>query len=75
MGGDVILEVAIRCPDSVIRFIRIDNFKNAATAMPREIQSQFAYILQMLKSDFANTSESFARQGLLSAFPFAISPK
>jgi len=66
MGGDVILNVAAKCPDSVIGFIGIDNFKNAGTAMPEEFQSQIAYILEMLKSDFANTSENYARQALLS---------
>ncbi len=66
MGGDVILEVASKYPDSVIGFIGIDNFKNAGTAMPEEFQSQIAYILEMLKTDFANTSESYARQALLS---------
>lgn len=66
MGGDVILEVAVRCPDSVVGFIGVDNFKNAGTAMPEEIQSQADVILDMLKSDFANTSEGYARQVLLS---------
>lgn len=66
MGGDVILEVASKCSDSVIGFIGIDNFKNAGTAMPEEFQSQIAYILEMLKTDFANTSENYARQALLS---------
>lgn len=66
MGGDVILEVAARCPDSVKGFIGIENFKNAGTEMPQEVQKQFDYILQMLKLDFTNASEKFARQGLLS---------
>lgn len=67
MGGDIILEVANACPNSVIGFIGVDNFKNAGTAMPKEIQSQIAYILQMLKSDFANTSEAYAKQVLLTS--------
>ena len=66
MGGDIILEAAAKCTDSVIGFIGIDNFKNAGTAMPDEFQSQVAYILQLLKTDFANTSEGYARQALLS---------
>jgi len=66
MGGDVILEVAVRCPDSVIGFVGVDNFKNAGTVMPVEIQNQIEHIMAMLKSDFANTSEYFARQALLS---------
>jgi pimeloyl-ACP methyl ester carboxylesterase len=67
MGGDVILEVATQCPETVIGFIGIDNFKNAGTAMPQEIQDQFGYFLQMLDSDFANTSEGYARQVLLTS--------
>ena len=67
MGGDIILEVAVRCPDSVIGFVGVDNFKNAGTAMLAEIQNQIEQIMAMLKSDFANTSEYFARQALLSA--------
>ena len=66
MGGDVILEVATKCPDSVIGFVGVDNFKNAGTAMSTEIQNQIDQIMIMLKSDFANTSENFARQALLS---------
>jgi sigma-B regulation protein RsbQ len=66
MGGDVILEVASRCSDSVIGFVGVDNFKNAGTPLPEEFQSQVALILKMLKSDFANTSENYARKALLS---------
>jgi len=66
MGGDVILEAVVKCPDAVIGFIGVDNFKNAATALSAEIQKQADQIMEMLKSDFANTSEFFARQALLS---------
>lgn len=67
MGGDVALEVSAKCSDSVIGFVGVDNFKNAGTAMPAEVQSQADQIMALLKSDFANTSEYFARQALLSA--------
>lgn len=66
MGGDVILEVATKCHDSVIGFVGVDNFKNAGTAMSPEIQNQIDQMMTLLKSDFANTSENFARQALLS---------
>lgn len=66
MGGDIILEVAVKCPDLVIGFVGVDNFKNAGTALPAEIQTQIDPLMAMLKSDFANTSEYFARQALLS---------
>jgi sigma-B regulation protein RsbQ len=66
MGGDIILEVAAQCLENVIGFVGVDNFKNAGTALPDEIQAQSTAILEMLKSDFANTSEYYARQALLS---------
>ena len=50
----------------MIGFVGVDNFKNAGTAMPAEIQNQIDQIMIMLKSDFANTSENFAKQALLS---------
>jgi len=67
MGGDIILEACLKCPDAVIGFVGVDNFKNAATAMSAEIQILADQILPMLKSDFANTSEYYARQALLSS--------
>lgn len=67
MGGDVMLETAVKCTNSVIGIVGIDNFKNAGTAMPAEIQKQADQIIDLLKVDFANTSESFARMALLSA--------
>lgn len=66
MGGDVILEATLKCKDSVIGFIGVDNFKNAGIEMPPEIQSQIDQVLENLKTDFPNTSENFARQALLS---------
>jgi pimeloyl-ACP methyl ester carboxylesterase len=66
MGGDIILEAAAKCPDSVIGFVGVDNFKNAATPMSAEMQNLVDQIMISLKSDFANTSENFAKQALLS---------
>lgn len=67
MGGDVILEAVAQSSENVIGFIGVDNFKNAGTPLPDEFQAQSTVILQMLKSDFANTSEYYARQALLTA--------
>jgi len=67
MGGDVILEVAVQSSEAVIGFIGIDNFKNAATPLPDEMQQLADTVLKMLAADFANTSEAYARQALLSA--------
>ena len=66
MGGDVILEASARCPNVVIGFIGIDNFKNAGTEMSAETKAQVDQIMTQLKSDFSNTSGTFARQILLS---------
>ena len=65
LGGDVILEVANKVPDLIIGFVGIDNFKNAGTAMPDEIQIQMNQAIDFLKQDFPNTVEVFARQTLL----------
>ena len=67
LGGDVILEAATRIHEKIIGFIGIDNFKNAGTALPEEIQKQSDLIIKSLKEDFSNTSEAFARQALLTA--------
>jgi len=66
MGGDVILEVAVRCKGVVIGFVGIDTFKNAGTPMPAVIQSQIDQVMVMLKTDFAATSENYVRQALTS---------
>ncbi|HSN49691.1 MAG TPA: alpha/beta hydrolase [Bacteroidales bacterium] len=65
MGGDVILEAASRCPEGVIGFIGVDNFKNAASPMPDKIQTQIDMLTFLLKINFANTCETFARKALL----------
>ncbi|MDD4645015.1 MAG: alpha/beta hydrolase [Bacteroidales bacterium] len=66
MGGDIILEVAIKCPDAVIGFIGIDNFKNAGAAMPEKIQSMMGQMKMMLKMNFSFAAEMFATKALLS---------
>jgi sigma-B regulation protein RsbQ len=68
LGGDVILEAANKIPDSVIGFVGVDNFKNAGTAMPPEIQKQIDQALFLMQSDFAGIAEDFARQSLITPF-------
>lgn len=65
LGGDVILEVAIKIPLKVIGFVGIDNFKNAGTAMPLEIQKLIDQALILMQSDFSGIAEDFARQSLI----------
>lgn len=67
LGGDVILEVASRIPNKVIGFVGIDNFKYAGTIMPPEIHRQIDQALVLMQTDFANVSEYFARQSLMTA--------
>ena len=65
LGVDINLIAATSHPENMIGFIGIDNFKNAATALPPEYEQQAASIEQKLKTDFANTNEQFARMALL----------
>lgn len=65
LGGDVILEVATIIPEKVIGFVGIDNFKNAGTAMPLEIQKIIDQALILMQTDFAGIAEDFARQSLI----------
>jgi hypothetical protein len=51
----------------IMGFIAIDYFKNAATPLPAEMESQKAGILANLKADFAETNEQYARTALLTA--------
>ncbi|MES2732583.1 MAG: alpha/beta hydrolase [Bacteroidota bacterium] len=65
MGGDVILEVALKYPQAIIGFIGVDYFKNAGTPPSNDVQKQLDQILNNLQNDFSNTSEAYVRQGLL----------
>jgi Predicted hydrolases or acyltransferases (alpha/beta hydrolase superfamily) len=76
MGGDVILEAAMKAKDNVIGLIGVDNFKNAGTEFPPEIQKEAGQILMKLKTDFVKTSENFAKNMLVtSATDSAISSR
>jgi sigma-B regulation protein RsbQ len=68
LGGDVILEAADRVPELIAGFIGIDNFKNAGTAMPAEMQKKINEAFVLMKTNFADVSEGFARQALLTQF-------
>lgn len=67
MGGSIILEAAENCPGSIIGLVGVDNFKSAGADVPEELQGQIDQLLIMLEKDFAGTSESFARQVLVSS--------
>lgn len=65
MGADINLLAAVAHPGTVIGFIAIENFKNAATDLPPENQGQLKAILEALRTDFAATNEKYARMVLL----------
>jgi pimeloyl-ACP methyl ester carboxylesterase len=67
LAGDINLVAATSSPKDFIGFIAIDFFKNAATALPDEFQSQVVTILDNLKKDFAQTNEQYARMALLTS--------
>lgn len=65
LAGSVNLHVATKYPDPIIGFIGIDNFKNAATPLPEEYDSQIITVLDNLKKDFAATNEEYVRMVLV----------
>lgn len=65
MGADIALIVATRYPAPFIGFIAVDMFKNAATPLAPQFQSQVAGILENAKKDFGATSEHYAQMALL----------
>lgn len=67
LGAEAILEAAVLYPQPIIGFIGIEAFKNAGTALPEQFQEQIKAIEEKLKTDFADTSEQYARKTLLTA--------
>ncbi|WP_333820083.1 alpha/beta fold hydrolase [Ohtaekwangia sp.] len=67
MGADVALETAALQPGTVKGIIAVEALKNAGTEMPVAIQAQINTVLENLQINFADTTEAYARQGLLTA--------
>ncbi len=65
LGGDINLIEATSHPKNIIGFIGIDNFKNAATPLPKLFRKQIEQIKRGLKNDFADTNEQYARKALV----------
>lgn len=61
MGCDVSLEALAIDPGPFIGYVAVDYFKLAGLELPEEFQSQVAGILENMRTDFANTSEQYAR--------------
>ena len=67
LGAEAILEAAVLYPQPIIGFIAVEAFKNAGTDLPEQYQAQVKEMLEKFKTDFANTSEQYARQQLLTS--------
>lgn len=65
LGGNLALIAAARHPEPVVGFVAVDNFKNLATPLPDEYESQIAEIIENSKRDYARTNENYARMVLL----------
>ncbi|MCF0069395.1 alpha/beta hydrolase [Dyadobacter sp. CY261] len=65
LGGNLALIAASRHPDPIIGFIGVDNFKNLATPLPAEYESQVEEIIESSKKAYADTNEHYARMVLL----------
>lgn len=65
LGANLILMAATTYPDPVIGFIAVDNFKNLATPLPPEYDSQVEGIIESTKKAYADTNEHYARMVLL----------
>lgn len=67
LGANLSLMAAAAYPGPIIGFIAIDNFKNLATPLPAEYDSQVEAIIESSKTAYADTNEQYARMVLVSA--------
>ncbi|SEJ85096.1 Pimeloyl-ACP methyl ester carboxylesterase [Dyadobacter sp. SG02] len=67
LGANLILMAATAFPEPVIGFIAVDNFKNLATPLPPEYDSQVTEIIESSKKAYADTNEHYARMALFTA--------
>lgn len=65
LGANLILMAAAAYPDPIIGFIAVDNFKNLATPLPAEYDSQVEQIIESSRKAYADTNEHYARMVLL----------
>lgn len=65
LGANLILMAAAAYPDPVIGFIAVDNFKNLATPLPAEYDSQVEAIIESSKKAYADTNGQYARMVLV----------
>jgi len=67
LGANLILMAASSYPGPIIGFIAVDNFKNLATPLPAEYESQINDIITSSKTAYADTNEHYARMVLVTA--------
>lgn len=65
LGANLALMAASAYPAPLIGFIAVDNFKNLATPLPPEYESQVDEIIANSKKAYADTNEQYARMVLL----------
>lgn len=65
LGANLILMAAAAYPEPVIGFVAVDNFKNLATPLPAEYDSQVEAIIESSKKVYADTNEQYARMVLV----------
>ncbi|MCB0584216.1 MAG: alpha/beta hydrolase [Phaeodactylibacter sp.] len=64
MGGDIILEAALKASDRVIGLIGIDNFKDPRTSYSPEEEEGLKQFLAALRADYPNVVEAGAEAQL-----------
>jgi pimeloyl-ACP methyl ester carboxylesterase len=60
MGGDIVLEAALKRPDKVIALVGIDNFKDVGVEYSQQDEEEMEGFMQMLKNDFADIAPQYA---------------
>ena len=64
MGGNIILEAAVKHPKDIIGFIGIDNFKELGMEYTETDQMEINNFLNGLKENYANVASAFAEGAL-----------
>jgi pimeloyl-ACP methyl ester carboxylesterase len=64
MGGDIILEAALKRPSKVIALVGVDNFKDVGVEYSDQEQEDMKGFMEMLQQDFANIAPAYA-EGML----------
>ncbi len=60
MGGDIVLEAALKRPGKVIALVGIDNFKDVGVENSQQDEEEMEGFMQMLEDDFADIAPKYA---------------